>query len=103
MDTRPTGGHISTEPRIDEDILAPEVQLVGAAGEQVGIVRIEIALQLAHDAEMDLVEVAPMASPPVAKLMDYRKFKDESDQKVQERRRNDINSLIEEMKGRDGP
>jgi len=44
-----------------------------------------------------------MASPPVAKLMDYRKFKDESDRKVEERRRNDINSLIEEMKGRDGP
>ena len=67
---QPPGGHISTEPRINDRIRVPEVRLVGPAGEQVGIVKIETALQLAHDSELDLVEVAPMARPPVAKLMD---------------------------------
>ncbi len=71
---QPTGGHISTEPRINDRIRVPEVRLVGPAGEQVGIVRIEDALRLAREAELDLVEVAPMARPPVAKLMDYGKF-----------------------------
>ena len=64
------GGHISTEPRINERIHVNEVRLVGPAGEQVGIVRIEDALRLAREADLDLVEVAPMARPPVAKLMD---------------------------------
>src|SRR5687767_9999828 len=73
--SQPTGGHISTEPRINDRIRVPEVRLVGPAGEQVGIVRIEDAMRLAREAELDLVEVAPMARPPVAKLMDYGKFK----------------------------
>ena len=72
---RSTGGHISTEPRINDRIRVPEVRLVGPAGEQVGIVRIEDAMRLAREAELDLVEVAPMARPPVVKLMDYGKFK----------------------------
>src|SRR4029453_8580063 len=75
---QPTGGHISTEPRINDRIRVPEVRLVGPAGEQVGIVRIEDALRLAREAELDLVEVAPMARPPVVKLMDYGKFKYEN-------------------------
>src|SRR5215212_11762157 len=75
---QPTGGRISTEPRINDRIRVPEVRLVGPAGEQVGIVRIEDALRLAREAELDLVEVAPMARPPVAKLMDYGKFKYEN-------------------------
>ena len=64
-----------SEPRINERIHANEVRLVGPAGEQVGIVRVEDALRLAREADLDLVEVAPMARPPVAKLMDYGKFK----------------------------
>src|SRR5665648_436755 len=76
---RPTlGGHISTEPRINDRIRVPEIRLVGPAGEQVGIVRIEQALQLAREHDLDLVEVAPQARPPVAKLMDYGKFKYEN-------------------------
>src|SRR5262249_4889819 len=59
------GGHISTEPRINERIRVPEVRLVGPAGEQVGIVAINDALRLAQEADLDLVEVAPMARPPV--------------------------------------
>jgi translation initiation factor IF-3 len=96
--TQPTGGHISTEPRINDRIRVPEVRLVGPAGEQVGIVRIEDALRLAREAELDLVEVAPMARPPVVKLMDYGKFKYENAQKARESRRHQTNTVIKEMK-----
>ena len=94
---QPTGGHISTEPRINDRIRVPEVRLVGPAGEQVGIVRIEDAMRLAG-AELDLVEVAPMARPPVVKLMDYGKFKYENAQKARESRRHQTNTVIKEMK-----
>ncbi len=56
------------------------------------------ALRLAQDSELDLVEVAPMARPPVAKLMDYGKFKYESAQKARESRRNQALTVIKEMK-----
>jgi translation initiation factor IF-3 len=76
----------------------PEVRLVGPAGEQVGIVRIEDALRLAMDADLDLVEVAPEAKPPVCKVMDYGKFKYESAVKAREARKNQVNTVIKEMK-----
>jgi translation initiation factor IF-3 len=92
------GGPISTEPRINERIRVPEVRLVGPAGEQVGIVAIDAALRLAQEADLDLVEVAPMARPPVCKLMDYGKFKYETAQKARESRKNQVNTVIKEMK-----
>jgi translation initiation factor IF-3 len=76
----------------------PEVRLVGPNGETVGIVRIEDALRLAQESDLDLVEVAPMARPPVCKLMDYGKFKYENAQKAREARRNQTNVIIKEMK-----
>ena len=76
----------------------PEVRLVGPAGEQVGIVRIEDALRLAVEADLDLVEVAPNSKPPVCKLMDYGKFKYEAAQKERESRRNQTHTIIKEMK-----
>jgi translation initiation factor IF-3 len=96
--TRPVGGPISVEPRINDRIRVPEVRLVGPGGEQVGIVRIEDALRLAEEADLDLVEVAPMARPPVAKLMDYGKFKYESAVKAREARKNQTQTVIKEMK-----
>ena len=87
-----------SEPRINDRIRVPEVRLVGPNGEQVGIVRVEDALRLAAEADLDLVEVAPMAKPPVAKLMDFGKFKYESDIKAREARRNQTNTVIKEMK-----
>ena len=90
--------HISTEPRINDRIHVNEVRLVGPNGEQVGIVRIEDALRLAREADLDLVEVAAQARPPVAKLMDYGKFKYESAQKARESRKNQANTVIKEMK-----
>jgi translation initiation factor IF-3 len=74
------------------------VRLVGPAGEQVGIVAIDAALRLAQEADLDLVEVAPMARPPVCKLMDYGKFKYETAQKARESRKNQVNTVIKEMK-----
>jgi translation initiation factor IF-3 len=92
------GGPISAEHRINDRIRVPEVRLVGPAGEQVGIVRIEDALRLAQEADLDLVEVAPMERPPVCKLMDYGKFKYEAAQKDREARRNQAHTVIKEMK-----
>jgi translation initiation factor IF-3 len=92
------GGHISAEPRINERIRVPEVRLVGPAGEQVGIVSIDDALRLAQEADLDLVEVAPTARPPVCKLMDYGKFKYESALKARESRKNQTQTVIKEIK-----
>jgi len=84
--------------RVNDRIRVPEVRLVGPGGEQVGIVRIEDALRLAAEADLDLVEVAPTARPPVCRLMDYGKFKYEAAQKARESRRNQTNTIIKEMK-----
>ena len=92
------GGPISTETRINERIRVPEVRLVGPNSEQVGIVRVEDALRLAYEADLDLVEVAPDARPPVCKIMDYGKFKYEAAQKQREARRNQQMTVIKEQK-----
>jgi len=98
LETATTGGPISIEPRINERIRVPEVRLVGAAGEQIGIVSIDDALRLALEADLDLVEVAPEAKPPVCKIMDYGKFKYEAAVKAREARKNQVNTVIKEMK-----
>ena len=98
---RPAGiqeDSISVEPRINDRIRVPEVRLVGAEGEQIGIVSDREALRLAQEQDLDLVEVAPDARPPVCKLMDYGKFKYESAQKAREARRNQVLTVIKEMK-----
>ncbi|USQ78041.1 translation initiation factor IF-3 [Ornithinimicrobium cryptoxanthini] len=87
-----------SEPRINDRIRVPEVRLVGPNGEQVGIVRVEDALRLAAEADLDLVEVAPMARPPVAKLMDFGKYKYEAAVKAREARKNQVNTIIKEIK-----
>ena len=91
--------HIS-DPRINERIRVPEVRLVGPAGEQVGIVRIEDALRLAAEADLDLVEVAPQAKPPVCKLMDFGKYKYEAAVKAREARKNQTNTVLKEIRFR---
>jgi translation initiation factor IF-3 len=92
------GGPISTETRINERIRVPEVRLIGPGGEQVGIVRIEDALRVAVDADLDLVEVAPDAKPPVCKIMDYGKFKYETALKERESRKNQQQTVVKEQK-----
>ena len=91
-------GATISDPRINERIRVPEVRLVGPAGEQVGVVRIEEALRLAQEADLDLVEVAPNSKPPVAKIMDYGKFKYEAAQKVREARKNQVNTVLKTVR-----
>jgi translation initiation factor IF-3 len=74
------------------------VRLVGPAGEQIGIVAINDALRLAQESDLDLVEVAPTARPPVAKLMDYGKYKYETALKARESRKNQAQTVIKEIK-----
>ncbi|WP_434992652.1 translation initiation factor IF-3 [Arthrobacter sp. Ld5] len=76
------------------------MRLVGPAGEQVGIVRIEDALRLAAESDLDLVEVAPQAKPPVAKLMDFGKYKYEAAVKAREARKNQTNTVLKEIRFR---
>ncbi|WP_221421244.1 translation initiation factor IF-3 [Brachybacterium aquaticum] len=72
--------------------------MVGPAGEQVGEVRVEDALRLAQEADLDLVEVAPGANPPVARLMDYGKYKYEANLKAREARKNQANTVQKEIR-----
>ncbi|MSW97249.1 MAG: translation initiation factor IF-3 [Actinobacteria bacterium] len=89
-----------SDPRTNDRIRVPEVRLIGAGGEQVGVVAIEIALRMAQEADLDLVEVAPESKPPVAKIMDYGKFKYEAAQKAKEARRNQANTILKEVRFR---
>jgi translation initiation factor IF-3 len=89
-----------SDPRTNDRIRVPEVRLVGPAGEQIGVVRIEVAMRLAQEADLDLVEVAPNSKPPVVKIMDYGKFKYEAAQKAKEARRNQANTVLKEVRFR---
>ena len=89
-----------SDPRTNERIRVPEVRLVGPAGEQIGVVAIQVALRLAQEADLDLVEVAPNSKPPVVKIMDYGKFKYEAAQKAKEARRNQANTVLKEVRFR---
>jgi translation initiation factor IF-3 len=89
-----------SDPRTNDRIRVPEVRLVGPNGEQVGVVRIEDALRLAQEADLDLVEVSPDSQPPVVKIMDYGKFKYEAAQKAKEARRNQANTILKEVRFR---
>lgn len=93
-------GDSISDPRTNDRIRVPEVRLVGPNGEQVGVVRIEQALRLAQEADLDLVEVAPNSRPPVVKIMDYGKFKYEQAQKAKEARRNQANTILKEVRFR---
>lgn len=95
-----TGVRQISEPRINSRIRVPEVRLVGPQGEQVGIVRIEDALRLASEADLDLVEVAPNAKPPVCKLMDFGKWKYEAAVKARESRKNQTSTQLKEVRFR---
>ena len=84
--------------RINERIRVPEVRLIGADGEQVGIIATDKAMDMARDADLDLVEVAPGAKPPVARLLDYSKYKYEQEQKQKAARKHQTQVNIREIK-----
>jgi translation initiation factor IF-3 len=86
--------------RINEQIRVPEVRLIGVDGQQVGVMPTKEALAHAAEAHLDLVEVAPQASPPVCRIMDYGKFKYQQSKKQQEARRRATTIQVKEIKVR---
>ncbi|WP_239185284.1 translation initiation factor IF-3 [Candidatus Nitrotoga sp. HW29] len=90
------------EQRINEQITAPQVRLVGVAGEPLGVVAVAEALRLAEEADLDLVEVAPMAEPPVCRIMDIGKFKYAESKKQHEAKLKQKQIQIKEVKFRPG-
>ncbi|MEC8985562.1 MAG: translation initiation factor IF-3 [Actinomycetota bacterium] len=90
----------NTEPRINESIRASEVRLVSPEGEQIGITPIGEALEKARDLELDLVEVAENANPPVCRIMDYGKYKYEAAQRAKDSRKKSTNIVVKELKYR---
>jgi translation initiation factor IF-3 len=86
--------------RINEQIRVPEVRLIGVDGQQVGVMPTKEALAYAAEAHLDLVEVAPQASPPVCRVMDYGKYKYQQSKKQQEARRRQTTIQVKEIKVR---
>ena len=84
--------------RINERIRVPQVRLIGEDGQQVGVIPTEKALQYAQERDLDLVEVAADARPPVCRVLDYSKYKYEQDQKAKAARKHQQQVTIREMK-----
>jgi translation initiation factor IF-3 len=91
-----------TGPRINDRIRAPEIRLIGAEGENIGVVPPQRALQLAEEAGLDLVEISPSAVPPVCKIMDFGKFKYEQQKREAEARKKQKTIEVKEIKFRPG-
>jgi translation initiation factor IF-3 len=88
------------EARINDRIRAREVLLIAEDGEKMGVRPLPQALQMARTAELDLVEVAPNANPPVCRIMDYRRWQYEQQQRRKESRKKATNVVVKEMKFR---
>jgi translation initiation factor IF-3 len=86
--------------RINERIRVPEVRLIDETGQQVGIMRTQEALRYAQDRDLDLVEVAPDAKPPVCRVLDYSKYKYEQVQKQKAARKHQTQINVREIKFR---
>ncbi|MFN3293885.1 MAG: translation initiation factor IF-3 [Gemmobacter sp.] len=91
-----------TGPRVNDRIRAPEIRLIGANGENIGVVTPSRALMLAEEAGLDLVEISPNAEPPVCKIMDFGKFKYEQQKREAEARKKQKIIEIKEIKFRPG-
>ena len=89
-----------TGPRINDRIRSEEIRLIGAEGENVGVVTPARAMEMADDAGLDLVEISPNANPPVCKIMDYGKYKYETQKKEAEARKKQKIIEIKEVKFR---
>ncbi|MBU6280917.1 translation initiation factor IF-3 [bacterium] len=90
------------EHRINRQIRVPQVRLIGAKGEQLGVVATDDALRLAQEAEVDLVEVAPTAQPPVCRLLDYGKFRYSKQKKEAEAKKKQHVTQLKELRVRPG-
>ena len=90
----------TSEPRLNEDIQAGKCRLIGFDGSQLGIYDVDDAQKIADDQGLDLVEIAPDATPPVCRVMDYSKYKYEQAQKAKAARKKQSRIEIKEMKFR---
>jgi translation initiation factor IF-3 len=91
--------NISTSSyRVNEEIRSAEVRLIGPDGDNVGVVSVKEALRVAREADLDLVEVAPNAEPPVCRVMDYGKFLYERTKKEREARKSQVKVEIKEIR-----
>ncbi|HKL50400.1 MAG TPA: translation initiation factor IF-3 [Wenzhouxiangellaceae bacterium] len=88
--------------RRNEDITASKVRVVGPEGDQIGIRSLEDAIALAEEEGMDLVEIAPQASPPVCRIMDWGKFRFEESKKSQAQKKKQKQIQVKEIKFRPG-
>ncbi len=88
--------------RLNHEITAPEVRLIGEEGEQIGVVAIRRAIELAEEAGVDLVEIAPLAEPPVCRIMDFGKFKYAEAKKAHEAKLKQKQIQVKEIKFRPG-
>jgi translation initiation factor IF-3 len=84
--------------RTNERIRVPQVRLVGPDGNQLGIVSIQKALELANQYELDLVEVAPNAAPPVCRIIDFSKFKYDQEKKEREAKKHQKQGRVKEIR-----
>ncbi|MGV6811445.1 MAG: translation initiation factor IF-3 [Brevirhabdus sp.] len=89
-----------TGPRVNDRIRAPEIRLIGAEGENLGVVSPAKAMSLADEAGLDLVEISPNATPPVCKIMDFGKFKYEQQKRESEARKKQKTIEVKEVKFR---
>ncbi len=89
-----------TGPRVNDRIRAQEIRLIGAEGENVGVVSPAKAMSLAEEAGLDLVEISPNASPPVCKIMDFGKYKYETQKRESEARKKQTTIQVKEVKFR---
>ncbi|SMF95352.1 translation initiation factor IF-3, partial [Methylomagnum ishizawai] len=90
------------EPRLNDEIMVPSVRLIDSEGNQVGVVSIREAKQMAYEAELDLVEISPGAEPPVCRIMDYGKFRFEQNKKLQAAKKKQKQIQVKEVKFRPG-
>ena len=88
----------ANEFRVNETIRVPEVRLIGASGENVGVVPTREALRMAREADLDLVEVAPNSTPPVCRIMDFGKFLYEREKKEREARKTQTKIEVKEIR-----
>jgi translation initiation factor IF-3 len=84
--------------RINEKIRAPQVRVVGPDGSQLGVMSIQNALEAANQHDLDLVEVAPQASPPVCRIIDFSKFKYDQEKKEREAKKHQRQFRIKEIR-----
>lgn len=89
-----------TGPRVNDRIRAPEIRLIGADGENIGVVTPARAMQMAEEAGLDLVEISPSATPPVCKIMDFGKYKYETQKRESEARKKQTIIQVKEVKFR---